>query len=155
MTRVKGFTLIELMVVVALIAIIATVAVPSFTDFIRKNEVQAKADEITRLLQFARSQAVSSRSPVIVKQNTASSRWSVISRDAETRVLDYVPAKVSFSSDMSNNQLSFNAYGAASNSVKISICHGKNHKNGYLLEIKRSGGIKLSGRGDAPEDCKV
>ena len=155
MTRVKGFTLIELMVVVALLAVFAALAIPSFVDFIRKNEVQAKANEITRLMQYARSEAVSTRSSVTITQDTASNKWSVSVQGADARVLDYVPSKVNFKNDMSNQQLTFNPYGAASKAVKVSICHDEDHANGYLLEIKRSGAIKLSNRGSAPEDCDV
>lgn len=43
--KVRGFTLIELMVVVAVIAILATIAYPSYRDSVRKaRRAQAKAD---------------------------------------------------------------------------------------------------------------
>jgi type IV pilus assembly protein PilE len=47
---VRGFTLIELMIVVAVVAILAAIAYPSFQDQIRKSRrAQAKAD----LVEFA------------------------------------------------------------------------------------------------------
>ena len=57
----RGFTLIELMITVVLLTIVATVAVPNFTRFIQNNQVQAKADELKSLLQYARGQAVTRR----------------------------------------------------------------------------------------------
>ncbi|MCW5566993.1 MAG: prepilin-type N-terminal cleavage/methylation domain-containing protein, partial [Dokdonella sp.] len=49
--RVRGFTLIELMITVAIIAIIVAIAVPSYQDSVRKSRRgQVKAD-ITELAQ--------------------------------------------------------------------------------------------------------
>ncbi|NDK39272.1 type IV pilin protein [Pseudoxanthomonas gei] len=45
--RVRGFTLIELMIVVAVVAILAAIAYPSYQDQIRKSRrAQAKADMV-------------------------------------------------------------------------------------------------------------
>lgn len=155
MNRYKGFTLVELMVVIALLAIMAAIAIPGFTDFIKRNETESAADDVNRLLQYARNQAIATRSAVIVKRDTGSNKWVVTVRGAESRTLDYSPNKVNFSTDLSDNQVTFNAYGAANKASKISICRGTDNDNGYLLEVKRSGRITLSTRGGAPEDCEV
>jgi type IV pilus assembly protein PilE len=46
MTRSRGFTLIELMIVVAIVAILAAIAIPSYTDYIRRGRL---TDAISKL----------------------------------------------------------------------------------------------------------
>lgn len=53
---VQGFTLIELMVVVAIVAILASIALPSYTDYVRRGAVQEAFSELAnwrvRMEQF-------------------------------------------------------------------------------------------------------
>lgn len=55
---VSGFTLLELMVVVAVVAILATVAYPSFNSLINSNRLVGTANQILASLQHARSEAI-------------------------------------------------------------------------------------------------
>jgi len=57
--RGAGFTLIELMIVVAVVAILAAIAYPSFQDAIRKSKrAQAKADLVELAQRFERYHTV-------------------------------------------------------------------------------------------------
>jgi len=40
MRSTRGFTIIEVMIVVAIVAILASVAIPSYTDYIRRGKIQ-------------------------------------------------------------------------------------------------------------------
>lgn len=53
-----GLTLVELMVTLAVLAILAAVGVPSMQDMIRTNQVASQSNELISLLAFARSEAI-------------------------------------------------------------------------------------------------
>lgn len=53
-----GFTLIELMVVLAIGAILLSLAVPSFRSTIQNNRISTQANELVSTLQLARGEAI-------------------------------------------------------------------------------------------------
>ena len=56
MKRAQGFTLIEVMITVAIVAILATIAVPSYQDYVRRSQIAeattALSDARVRMEQF-------------------------------------------------------------------------------------------------------
>lgn len=58
MRRLRGFTLIELMITLALAAIILTLGVPSFRDIILNNRAATQSNELVTAMNVARSEAV-------------------------------------------------------------------------------------------------
>ncbi|MBR6026145.1 MAG: GspH/FimT family pseudopilin [Neisseriaceae bacterium] len=62
----QGFTLIELMIVVALIAIFATLAGPSMGDMIARQRISAAANDFANSLVFAKNESVRQSRAVFV-----------------------------------------------------------------------------------------
>lgn len=145
MTRFKGFTLVELMVVVALVAITAAIAIPNFANLIRNNQVQGKADELVALLQYARSEAVTTRRSVVVEAKPADKKWIVKAGGQELRSLQFSPAQVALKPTA--NTLTFSANGTSDGHLKVGVCRDSDKANGYLLEVRRSGATFLYPRG--------
>ena len=76
-----GFTLIELMVVIALVAIILAIAAPSFRSMIEMQRLRSITSQLVTDFQFARSEAVARRALVGVafKSNAAMTCYTVYS----------------------------------------------------------------------------
>lgn len=63
-TRTKGFTLIELMITVAIIAIMAAVAYPSYTDHVRKGVRRAAQAQMLEIANRQQQFLISTRAYV-------------------------------------------------------------------------------------------
>ncbi|MDA3579931.1 prepilin-type N-terminal cleavage/methylation domain-containing protein [Acinetobacter ursingii] len=76
MRRSLGFTLIELMVTIAVLAVIATMAAPSFTATIRKNQLLNDVNDFQNNLKDVRSTALlSQRDQLLSLDPSVSNAW--------------------------------------------------------------------------------
>jgi type IV fimbrial biogenesis protein FimT len=72
----QGFTLVELMIVIAVSAILIATAIPSFGALTRNTTVSGAAGEIVGGLQFARSEAIRRGTPIIFELLPAKNEWN-------------------------------------------------------------------------------
>jgi type IV fimbrial biogenesis protein FimT len=71
----SGFSLIETMIVIVLVAIAATIALPSFRDTITRNTLATSINEFQMALSQARSEAIRSRFNTVL-QSTPNKDWA-------------------------------------------------------------------------------
>lgn len=95
----SGFTLLEMMFTIALLAVIVGVGVPNLRDFVRNSRMTAAANDIVTDFNLARSEAVKRRVPVTLckSQDLATcdaddddpfNRWIVFVDDADPAVVE-------------------------------------------------------------------
>jgi len=77
MVRKGGFTLLELMVVMAVLGVLLTTAVPSFKESMDRNAVTAAANNLLSSILLARSEAVKRETTVTVAKDSTWRQWNV------------------------------------------------------------------------------
>lgn len=77
MTRSRGFTLIELMITLAVLTILLLLATPSFTDFIQRYRLRGAADDVASVIASARAESLMRNRNVSVVFTGSGSSWCV------------------------------------------------------------------------------
>lgn len=88
--RARGFTLVEMMVVVALVAILGALAVPNFRDLLLNQRLASNTSDFVAALNLARTEAMkrSQRVRLLPRNQDWANGWEVATTvDKETEVL--------------------------------------------------------------------
>lgn len=78
-----GFTLMELMIAVAVLGILAVAAVPSVQSILYSNQVSGQTNEIVAMLNFARNTAIRTSGDVDAVFTAEASGWSGFVEDPD------------------------------------------------------------------------
>jgi Tfp pilus assembly protein FimT len=137
--------LVELMVVLALLAVLITIGVPGFTRFIDNNHTKATSEELLAMLQYARSHAVENRTQASVC--TADGQVSVRTRCAGGDTLRVLEGSGGTAIGAESADLQFHSNGSASDTASYTVCRGGDFANGFTIGVERSGQLRLYPRG--------
>lgn len=78
-----GFTLLELMITLAVMAILLAWGFPSLNESIKNNRMTAQNNEMIAILQFARSEAIRRNTSVDVRMESVDGIWNVYIEDPD------------------------------------------------------------------------
>ena len=84
----KGFTVIELLIAVAVVAIVTSLALPSYRTIIEKRQVTSGAQQIASFLSLAQLEAVKRNEEVVVSYSAPDDGNWCIGIDADDGVCD-------------------------------------------------------------------
>jgi type IV fimbrial biogenesis protein FimT len=150
----RGFTLIELMVAVAVLAIMATIAAPSFRELFENNRLATESNRLISAMSFARSEAVRVGDDVSLKANAGGfdDGWCVYlgtacNNTGTNEILRKFDA-VRLNYTASANTLTFNARGEMTNAAFQVSIEPEDCDTGDV-DKRRTISVSLSGRGSA------
>ena len=155
-----GFTIIELMVTLLVVAIMLTIAIPAFRSLILNNRLTTSADSLVNALNYTRSLALTNNSSVkicpfnsansIVCGNNWSSGWIVVTQPASgTAVLlrSQQNSTVSTTVSANNTSVTFDFIGLASGATNFSFCDARGGTFARSIQVMATGYVQS---GDTP-----
>ena len=149
--EIRGFTLVELMIVVVILAVLMTVAAPSFRSFILEQRARATLADLRIALMTARSEAVKRNRDVAVIPATGGWKngWRIASPESGDH--DLLNHAQSGSSDVAitlttGSTVGFEANGRAEEAVKFTVNVG----SGAYTATKC---LRLNAAGYMDNDC--
>lgn len=130
-----GFTLIELMITLALLTIVVGIAVPNFTAFIQRTQLQGQADDLVAILQYARGEAVTRRTTAEVAVDDTGP-WKVSVAGQSARELSHNASQAKMDANVTT--ITYRANGTATPAT-ITICRDDKPETAYVVEVRASG----------------
>ncbi len=127
----SGFTLLELVVAVAILAILLTIGIPSFSTFIDSSQRRAVSEALASSVKVARSEAITRGvNTTLCRRNDAGTAcdngddwgagWIVVPSGADpVRVWDAVPDSFSLSVSGASQSLTFTPEGSVSDEASF------------------------------------
>ncbi len=126
--RYAGFTLIELMITLAVLAIALAIAIPSFQGVIRNSQLTTEANTLASALQVARSEAVKRAEDVSLSASGASfSAGFCVHSGTTCTTTGTTPTRVRQYDTLESNATSsvtriiFNSMGELANSAAVNV----------------------------------
>ena len=145
----KGFTLVELLVTLAIVAIMVSIGVPMYGGFTKGTAITSRSSELVAAINYTRSEAVSRRASVRLAplSGSWSNGWQVSTVAAVTtplRVVDLSSsnADVAITEGGGLAQLDFDGQGRASAAPTYTICP-KDGGTGRTITVNMFGRVRV------------
>lgn len=160
MNRTSGFSLIELLIVLAILAILSGVAAPALGAWLQDNRLESNARKILAVVRLARAEAVGRNVVTKIERHDQHTLWSceLIGKDQPCNNLNDDNNFLS-AVDWDNNSIIVGSNGKASaivsfdqrgrrvlknGTVDITVCDSRGSESGMMIRINQVGRATLN-----------
>lgn len=155
MRQYQGFTLLELLIAMAILAITASMAAPSFQTLIKETRARAQARAVVEAIELARSTAVTRRRPITFCASTDASTCAAsvsawvhgwVVRDTVDNSILQVGAALTGGSTLTSaaHTVTFDGFGEISASTQLTLrptgCTGTDAR---LIDVVSTGLVNV------------
>jgi type IV fimbrial biogenesis protein FimT len=160
MKRISGFTMIEVLVTITVVAVLVSAAAPSFKITIQNGRISSQANDFLGALLYARSQAITVNSDVVVCTSTNgtscanatdwSGGWLVgtgtpASITTVLRVHEAITSGSTLQNDAHAKNVVFKGgSGAPGSNIYFSLCDSRGESNGRSIYLSTIGEARVS-----------
>lgn len=132
----SGFTLIELMITIAVLAVLAAIALPSFKSTIERRQVIGAAENLQTDLQYARSEAIKQNKNIFFQFDT----------DAWCYGIDDTSSDCDCSASPADCTVSGRLNVTSSDNYKDVVFQANNFSNDFIVINPRQGMVSDDGQ---------
>lgn len=83
-TRSSGFTVIELIITITVLAILITMGIPAIQELIKNNRVTSQTNELVALVNLARNESIRRNRCIVVELTSTADGWNGVVKDTDT-----------------------------------------------------------------------
>lgn len=155
----SGFTLVELMIVIAIIGIMAGIAIPNFFSFLPKNRLRSATRDIVSCLQEMKLRAIKENATTVIVFDLANDRYTAFvdngpgaaagnsALDASESIIrrETLPSELDiYNTSFVANTGGFTARGLPRNAGTVFICYGNTDYRRVIVNLAGNIRVEMS-----------